>query len=454
MTGFSSIQTGLSGLLAYQRALDVTGQNLANVNTEGYSRERVDLVADSATTVLARWSRAPGPGQGVRITAIERFHDQFAEVRAQQEHSVESELSQTQIALHSVEQALGEPSDLGIASQLANFWAGWDDVANKPDDIAARNQLLQRATVLADSFRRVDGMLSTQRDNSTAQLQATVSDVNSIAGQIAQLNDRIHAASVGGNDVSSLLDQRDMLMRQLSDKVGATGQLTADGSLDVYVGGSALVSNVHVQPLAVTVSNDAARNVAVVWAGSGAPASTSGEAGGLVNAIQDVLPRYRAALTAVAQQVNDVVNAAHSGGYDLDGNAAQDFFVMGPNGLSVNPALLADPRKIAASGDPTAAYDGSVARTIASLTSPDASYRQVVGALGIESQNIDGRVRTQHSITTQADTARDSVSGVNLDEEMANLISIQHAYDASARFVTAMDQALQTLINGTGMVGR
>ena len=451
---FSGIQTGLSGLLAYQRALDVTGQNLANVNTEGYSRERVELVADAGGVNPARYARSAGPGEGVRSTTISRFHDQFAEVRAQQEHALSSSLAEVQTALHTVEGALGEPSDSGIAQQLADFWADWDDVANNPTDLAARSQLLQQAKTLADSFHRIDGVLSSQRDNDTAQLQATITDVNNMADQIAQLNERIHVATTAGSDASQLLDQRDLIMRKLADKIGATGRISSEGSLDVFVGGTALVSNTTAQKLSVNVSNDAARNVQVVWTTTGVAAEVAGQAGGLASAIQDVLPRYRDALADVAQQVQDTVNAVHSTGYDLDGVAGQAFFITGPDGIQVNPALFADPRKVAASGDPNATFDGSVAQLLAGTTAPDVAYRQLVGALGIESSAVDAQAQTQGTITTQADAARESASGVNLDEEMANLIAIQHAYDASARFITAMDQVLDTLIHGTGTVGR
>lgn len=176
----------------------------------------------------------------------------------------------------------------------------------------------------------------------------------------------------------------------------------------------------------------------------------------MITSVNDVIVRYRTELTAVAQKVNDDVNALHTTGFALDGvTTGTDFFLMGPMGLEVNPAILADPNLIAASSlAAPAVLDGANAQALADLTGPDILYRKLVVGLGVEAQTANRRVDIQAAITEQIDMAREAEAGVNLDEEMVNMMSYQRAYEASARMMTAVDEMLSTLISGTGLVGR
>jgi flagellar hook-associated protein 1 len=193
----------------------------------------------------------------------------------------------------------------------------------------------------------------------------------------------------------------------------------------------------------------------VVWAADSYPAAVTGAAGGLVSGANDVIPRYRAGLADVAQQLADDVNAIHRTGYALDGSTNRDFFVTDGSGrLVVDPAIVADPHLVAAAASAGATRDGSVAAQIAELTGAGDTYHRLVVGLGVESQAANRRVDVQAAILEHIDAARESAAGVNLDEEMAAMLQYQHAYDAAARFLTAVDQTLDTLINSTGLVGR
>jgi flagellar hook-associated protein 1 FlgK len=192
-----------------------------------------------------------------------------------------------------------------------------------------------------------------------------------------------------------------------------------------------------------------------VWAADSYPAGVTGAAGGLVSGANDVIPRYRAGLADVAQQLADDVNAVHRTGYALDGSTNRDFFVTDSSGrIVVDPAIVADPRLVAAAASAGATRDGSVAQQLAELTAASDTYHRLVVGLGVESQAVNRRVDVQAAIIEHVDAARESAAGVNLDEEMASMLQFQHAYDAAARFLTAVDQTLDTLINATGLVGR
>lgn len=448
MGTFDTLNVGLSALYAQRRAIDVAGQNIANVNTEGYSRQRAEMVAESGPVVPALFSRYEGTGQGVRSVDVLRMRDQFLESRAHQEHATSSYLQRMQVTMGRVELAYAEPSDTGLAAQMADFWAGWDDVGLNPSDPAARSQLLERAGTLTASFRQLDSSLAALGAASVEQLSSMVQEVNAVAHRIAELNGTIRSAVASGLNANDLMDQRDLLAMQLAGQVGATVRPADDGGLDVYVGAMALVRSTAVEELAVQIAPAPANTATVVWADDGLTATVGGEAQGLLETNNVVVPGQRAELAAVAQQLHDDVNAIHVTGFDQNGAAGVAFFQMGPNGIEVNPAVAGDPRLVAASANP-GAIDGSVAQQLATQTGPDALYRQMVVRLGVASQTTNRRVEVQETITSQLDAARESEAGVNIDEEMTNLVAYQHAYDAAARFVSVVDGMLETLI---GMV--
>jgi flagellar hook-associated protein 1 FlgK len=454
MSDFFGLRIGTSALLAHRRAMDVVGHNLANVNTEGFSRQRVSLAAEAGptgTALFARWAR---DGQGVKVLGVDRLRDMFLETRGHQEHGAGASLSTLRNVLDRIELAVGEPSDNGIAAQLGSFMNAWDDVANRPDDPGARAALVERAKIVTSGFQALDANLATQRSQIVTDLTSMVSEVNTIAGRVAELNRTIQVAVVAGQPSSDLMDQRDLLVMQLADKVGVTTRAGENGTVDVYLSGSTLVRGDRAEALRVDVASTPAQTVSVNLAGWNLPASVGGAAAAMLTAANDTIPRYRAEFGAAATALMSEVNAAHATGFDLSGVAGQAFFVSTPAGVEVNLAIAADPRLVAASGSPTASRDGSVAARIAGLHGAADAYRSTVVGLGVETQSTTRRDGIQQLITGQVDAARQGESGVNLDEEMANLVGIQRAYEAAARFVTAVDQALETLIKGTGLVGR
>jgi flagellar hook-associated protein 1 FlgK len=455
LSDFNGLQIALSSLYAQRKALQVTGQNIANVNTAGYSRQRVELTADSGPVTPAVQSRYSGPGSGVLTGDTTRLRDQFLELRGYQEHAVDSGLKQSQSVLSRVELAFDEPSDSGLSKLISGFLAGFDDVANNPDDLAARSQLVEQGKTLAAGFTQLDAALTTQRSSGIDELSSVVGEVNNSAARIAELNQNITSALNNGFSPNELMDQRDQLISQMAEQVGVTIRPGDAGTIDVYVGGTAIVRGSRAVPLKVDVGTDPAQTVRVTWADDSYPAGVTGSAGGLLTAVNDVIPRYRSGLAAVAQQLSDDVNAVHRTGYALDGSTNHDFFTAAPGGgIQVDPAIAADPSLVAASSAAGATRDGSVAQTIAELTGSGDRYNQLVVNLGVEAQATNRRVDVQAAIVQHVDAARESVAGVNLDEEMTSMLQFQHAYDAAARFLTAVDQTLDTLIHQTGLVGR
>lgn len=456
MATFDGLSVALSGLTAQRRLLDVAGQNVANANTEGYSRQRVLLTSVGGPTVPGIWSGSAFTG-GVRADGVDRLRDALLEVRGQQAHSVLQDLSATSTVLGQVEQLFPEPSDDGLSAQLSSLWSAFHDLANQPGDLGTRSALLQRAGAVADWLGGAAAELSTLSDATTSQARGLVDEVNGLARQVAGLNDAIARGSDAGLPVNELSDQRDLLALQLADLVGGVSTAAPDGSLRISVGGAALVEGATARPLALA---GAGTGLGLVWPDGTAAQPSGGELRGMVDAVRTAIPAWTARLDTVAAQLATQVNGLHTTGFDLDGLAGGAFFT-GTTAATLRVALT-DPRRVAASGVAPGpggpSLDTGVANALAgigaSATGPDAVYTSLVTDLGLTVQGLQRRVGTQETVTTGIDRARESHSGVDIDEEMASIVVFQRAYEASSRVLTSVDQALDTLINRTGLVGR
>jgi flagellar hook-associated protein 1 FlgK len=469
---FSGLNTGLTSLYAQRRGLELTGHNIANANTEGYSRQRLRLEADGGPLTPAIHSRWNGAGNGVTTASVERLRDVFLESRSVQERGTDASLRGNQVLLSRVEATLSEPGDAGIQSQLADFWSGWDDVANQPDSLAGRSQLLERSKTLASGINGASEALEKQWSASREQLTATIQDINATAASVAEYNQAIVAATRAGLSPNDLTDQRDLMVQRLGQLAGVTVRPAEAGAVDVYLGGTALVRSESAERLAVSGPDSMPQPsidplvatstplVGVSWEKDGYPVTAGGSAGGLVQGMNDVLPRYRDQLTELSGRLLTQVNSVHQDGFDQDGLRGGPFFADVGGRLTVS---ISDPAKVAASdvGDdatPTPNRSGGNAAKLAEMSTakggPDELYRQTVVALGVEAQTANRRVDIQANVLGQIDAAREAEAGVNLDEEMTSMLAYQRAYEGAARFVSAVDQMLDTLINRTGIVGR
>ncbi len=472
MSDFAALQTALSGLIAHQRALQTAGHNAANAATRGYSRQRADLVSAGAGVVPAIWSTTDGIGNGVQVAGIVRIRDEFLEARALREAGQGALLRTQTSTLGRVEMVFPEPSDVGLAHQLAELWGAFDDLANQPGASAPRVALLERARTVAEELNRSAAELANLHRASVEQADALVSEVNATAARVAELNGAIRNATAAGLNPHDLADQRDLLVERLGELVGVTTRQGELGTTDVFLGGSSLVRGDRFELLTLTETATPSSHpdfaiVEVQWAKDGFTAVVDrGEIGGMLDGMNRVIPTYLGRLDEVATTLASTVNAAHQAGFDLDGTAGIAMFVddadttasISATNIRVHSSLMADPRLVAASADPASPLDGANALALARVgedtAGADAAYKRLIGALGVESQATQRREQIQSEVIVQVDAARDSVKGVNLDEEMTNLVQSQHAYAASARLMTAVDEMLDTLISRTGLVGR
>lgn len=457
-TEIGTLGTGVSALQAERKALEVTGQNIANANTSGYTRQRVVLQAVGGSVIPAMYAKSDGIGAGVDATSVQRLQDAFLEQRANTENGSLSYLQTTQGTLSDIENSFGEPGDNGIQSLLSTYWNSWDDVANNPSDTAARTALIGSGQSLTTGLNDAANALTSQWTSSRQSMQSMVQQINDTATSIATLNKAIVAATGAGNQPNDLMDQRDSLIRQVAAVIGVTTKPNADGSTDVLIGGSALVIGSQARQLqmggATALDQVGTTPVTLTWADTGtAVGAGSGQVGALLTALNSTIPSYSSQLDAVAASLVSTVNTQQAAGYDLNGNPGGNFFDPTKTTAGTITVSLPDPASVAASatapsgGQPS--FDGSNAQAIANFsgTGADATYRQLIVGLGSQSQSAQQKTATQQAVVDNVTAARDSASGVDLDQEQTNLIAYQQAYNASAKYISVLDSVLDTLIN-------
>jgi flagellar hook-associated protein 1 FlgK len=471
MPNISSLYTSLSALQAQRKVMDVTSHNVANASTPGYHRQRVELKslgAQPASGLMSGSSRGP---YGVGVVGVTRSADTLIEARVVREEGGRAAANLTGSTMAQIEGIFPEPTDVGLGNQLGEFWGAWTAVATNPENLASRTQLLQSATTLVTSLNRTSADLTSVRDIAVDRVSGLAVEVNDLGNQIASLNGAI-AASPGSLD---LIDQRDLLVTSVAKLTGANAVPSTGGQVDVYVNGRAIVSGTRAFAL------ESSNGTLQFAAGHVAVNATSGEAAALAATITDIVPRYMGMIDAVASALVTGVNALHTAGYDQNSVIGGNFFKpavaasVGPPAVVAVPVTAANialdinvdgkPANIAAGapigpppGTAPGALDGEQARAIAlladSATGPDSSYHALIAGLAVETQAAGRRADIQSQVADTAQTEADSVGAVSLDEEMANLVSAQRAFEASAKVLTAIDDMIAFLIERTGMVGR
>ncbi|MDJ0767429.1 MAG: flagellar hook-associated protein FlgK [Ilumatobacter sp.] len=460
MPNISGLYTALSGMNAQRRVLDVTAHNVANQATPGYHRQRVELSPVGFDSVSALHAGQGTQVAGVEIDGVIRVMDQLAENRLLRETGSQGGTTTLRTHLGRIEQVFPEPSEDGLAALLDDFWGGWNDLTSRPADTGVRAQLLERAGALADGLQRSAAGIESAAATAREEIGRLAADVNAIAARVAELNGRI-AASPNAVAANDLRDQRDLFIRDLAESTGVVARETEAGHLDLYVGGRALVNGSYVHEM------DGSSGV-LRWVADGTDVTAPpSKAAALTQTVGEVVPSYLAMLDDVAARLVADVNTLHASGYDPSGTSGRDFF--DPAGITAATiSLSADvdgqPERIAAGAPvfpgPTAPgpLDGEQARAIAALadstSGPDTAYRSLVARLGVDVRAAIRRDDVQSRMTASTEAEAASVGGVSLDEEMANLVAAQRAYEASARVLTTVDELLGVLIERTGRVGR
>ncbi len=506
---FLGLEIGKRAITSQQTALTITGHNIANANTAGYTRQVAQLqttipyCAPSFTTAM----QVGQLGTGVEVGTIERIREQFLDNQYRNENKAGGYWQSVAEAISKMEVIINEPSDSGLREVMDQFWEAWQDLVSNPENDSARTVVAERGATLADTFNHTYRQLVELRVDINSILDTKVQDINSTAEQIRDLNEQILAIKVSGQQPNDLLDRRDLLLDQLSRIADIQVFEESNGMVAVQLGGRALVQGLNFSSLDTVA--DAEGMQMIVWQDTRVKTQISGgELKGLLDIRgasalpADASSQYRGLVPEMIDKLNELAraivvetNRVHQQGFSLLNQSGTpdgaNFFdqPLDPDTVSdwsqyikVSDAILDDPRGIAAAGlrtwgdatsggDPVPPAlpvpinfgDGSNALNLAQLKhaliidgamTMDDFWRSLTSTIGVQGQQAERMAENQENLVGELDNKRQSVSGVSLDEEMTNMIRYQHAYNAAARFITAIDEQLDLVVNRLGLVGR
>ncbi len=449
----SILSIARSALWAQQRAMAVTSQNVANAQTPGYTRQRLNLAA------LASSPYVPNAiGLGVTDLGITRTRDDFFDATYRNESGLLGGSATMRDYLGQIESAVNEPSDSGISAALDGLFESFGDLANDPSSGTNRDLVRAAANRLVRQLHTLDQQIQQTAQDALAKLRQDITDVNAMTSQIATLNANIRAARAANADSADLEDQRDLLIDNLSTLVGVRTLPQEDGSITVLAGDTTIVDGGASHALSLIPGPGGGYGIGL--AGSGVAIDLkSGSMKAITDLLSSALPDLTSKLDTFARSLVTEVNAIHETGYTLDGQTGTDFF--DPAGTTARTIRLTD--AVAASGDAIAAGgtnapgDNSVALLIAGLANTGAAslggktlrdyYTETAASVGTGVRDATTESGIHATLVDHADTMRSSASGVSIDEEMVNLIGQQQAYTAAARLVQVANDMMDTLMN-------
>jgi flagellar hook-associated protein 1 FlgK len=455
---FGVLNIGTSTLLLQQRAISVTGNNIANVNTPGYSRQRLNLETNIPVATEV------GPiGTGVRSGRVERVYDRFLGVQLNNENANLGRWEAQRGMLERVEAVFDESGGYGLNQALSDFWNSWQDLSLKPSGQTERAVAVVTSQTLADAIRQKYSELAQAREDIDAAVEGAVADINRLTAQMADLNEKIASIEAGGDNANDYRDSRDLALKQLSEIIDISSFEDAKGQVVVSVGsGRPLVETGTTWQL--STQTNAAGHTDISWPDlTGGMVNitgeiTAGKIGGWLRARDTQIAGYQNDLDALAQTLMDEVNTLHADGYGLDGTTGTDLFTgTGAVDMAINPDILNDLDLLAASatavgvpGNADNAIAISSLRTAMTMNGTatfDDAANALVSQVGYDVQTSKGNASHQTDMLTYLENYRESVSGVSLDEEMVNLVKFQAAYDAGAKMISMVDEMLDSLMS-------
>jgi flagellar hook-associated protein 1 len=471
---FHGLEVGKRAILAQQTALSTTGHNIANANTKGYTRQEAVL---QATRPLAYPSAINGTqpmqlGTGVEVAQLKRIRNQFLDMQYRNEQQKLGYYEAKSSALSNIESVFNEPSDYGLDMALNQFWQSTQELAKQPDSLSARVVLLANGQAVATSLNEISIGIGKNQENLANQMQSNAIDINASLKEIAILNDQIAKVVALGNQPNDIADKRDLLLDSLSKQIGVTVTSGQNGMVDVSVDGIQLVSGIDAKEITI---DPQAGGVLV----DGAVVSIEGgEVKGLLDShgymvdgkMTGEIPSLQTKLEALAKAISDNLNTIHSSdkARNLDGVAEKLLFFVDKDdptqppknaaSMMLNPELANSPQRIAAALS-TNRGDGANIVAMGNLqhekikigdqtTTIGNYYHMILGQVGTSIQNADRFRNNADAMVQQVEMQRQSISGVSIDEEMTNMIRYQQAYNAAAKYVSAVNEMLDKLING------
>ncbi len=449
MSLFGALTAASQALLSQKVGITTTNRNLSNVYTDGYSRE-APVFADV-------------PGMGVQVETVKRVFSRAYFKRLIDENGEYSQLSAYKNVLSQIESLFNDPMGSGLSDAINQFFNSLNDIAVKPDDIAARENFLAVAKTLVGRIRDTYSSLEEIETTSVSHLKDVVSEVNRLTEKLAEINKNMLLYKDFPERYNQYLDERDRTLKELSSLVDVKVVYLPDERVRVFTAkGFPLVSEERSFDLSVEESADGVKVLADGIDVTGDFAK--GEVGGTIAGIKAV-EEFKQKLNNLVSTFAEKVNQQHEAGYDLYGDTGVALF-SSDNGQPIDASNITlafeDPKKVAAASDPNyLASDNTNVKNLISLGEEkfselsDLSFAEYYGteiasSIGSEVKSVDDLLKASQFRLDAIEEKVKELSGVNVDEELVNLTRYQRAYEAAARVVTVTDELLQTVL---GMVG-
>ncbi len=449
---FGNLSIAVKALMTQQAAIQTTSNNIANINTPGYTRQRAILQEDTPVIIGMLLF-----GTGASVEKVESIRDKVLEIRLHQETQQEGKLDAFLDAMKQVEGLFNEAVGVGLEGVLTAFFNSLLELSTNPSNIPLRQEVITAAENLTNSFRQAANRLYVLQSNLDRDVTQTVSEINTLTTEIAKMNAKVSGLESAGLESGAFKDRRTLLTRELSRLVDLAVIDAGGGSVTLTTTrGTALV--VGDTSIPFQTQTDLATGFQLIFSqGSDITATiASGQLSGLLQARDQDIPSILADLDTLAADLSNAFNAVHTAGFDLAGAAGGNFFVPPPaTGAAASFALaFTDPTLFAASSDGTVGSNGNVAvladlrnQAIVSGQPPGDFYVNFVGRVGNKVAIASTQLEAEILILRQLKNQRSNISGVSLDEEAANLIRFQQAFQASARVVTVIDELTRIVVN-------
>lgn len=460
---FTIFDAATSALSTASLGISIAGQNISNVNTPGYSKQTASLI-----TLTPQSAGGVEIGRGVKVNSVTNSRDSFAELSLQKAESSQGKSEASSESLLAISEVFNEIDKDGLAKFMDDFFNAWQDLSNEPESTSARLNVLSKGEILSDRFNALSESLTDARENIDIKIKAIVNEVNNLATQIANITSEIKSTP---GDSLALRDQRQYLVRQLANFVDVSTVENSDDDFQVYIGtGVNLVTDTTANTLGVqaNISNDGLFNITIA-VGSGSPQDISGKINsgqlkGLLDVRDSKIPSYQDELDELAYELVDEVNTLHAAGYDLDGDTGNNFFgslaaiADSAANISLSATVDGNPDEIAASST-LAGIPGNNTQSLAiaslvdntiTFTSKSTTfgfyYGDLLTEIGSDTNLAINEAIFSEDVLAQAETNRERISGVSLEEEQLDLIRFQSHMQAAARLVQVAADVLQTLV--------
>lgn len=481
LMGFNS---AVRGLLVSQRALYTTNHNIDNANTKGYSRQEV---GQSATNPFMM-SGVAFVGTGSEITNINRIRDSFVDFKYWNETAPMGEWQVKGDKLTEIEKLMAEPSNNSFRKYMDDFYSSLDEMSKNPSDLSFREPVRQNALAFTKHINETGKRLMDMKTETEYTIESNIKNINSMAEEVAGINRQIYSQELGDRTANDLRDKRELIVDEISKLANIRVNESDEGKYSISIGGISLVD--HFSANSVSFDKEKPMGEMLTWQNGGAFEMKSGELKGLIdmyggngesNTYRGI-PFYIKQLDDFASGFADKFNDLHRSGYGVDPTTPGDkdsgvgnFFTYTSGGLGENSTTLTvhqdiidSVKNIRAAGESGGkAEDNKKLMELinqredkgffgggVSQGTPDDFIKSILSSMSVDSLQAKRISETQGLIQKNLETKRSSISGVSLDEEMANMVKYQHVYVAAAKMITTMDTILNITVNQLGSVGR